>query len=162
MAKKIKAVFTAGAGYLIPADLATNEYMASELEAGEEYVITVTKKPASVTRSIRLNAARWLWCTLVAKMLNSYNFERRHFYDYVLRKGKGSAPWTKDSVSEFMWQPTQYAVTSMVTSTLPTPAQYQEIHMKLDNELMIMTKLTMPAWPSLEGQKAEAYNNERH
>ena len=148
MAKKIKAVFTAGAGYLIPADLSTNEYMASELEAGAEYVITITKKPDEVTRSVKLNASRWLWCRQVAAHLNSMNFSRAHFYQAVVNRGKGSAPWSDKAIDVLMWGPTQEAVTGHTTSKLPTPAEYGEIHLRLDEQLMKLSKLTMPAWPS--------------
>lgn len=148
MAKELRIVALVTSGYMIPADKATNDYIAMELEEGEEYVVTVKKKSTEVTRSVKLNAARWVWCSLVASFLNTQNYMRRHFYTYVVKRGGGEAPWTKDSVSELMWKPTQEAITGHSTSKLPTGKEYGQIHVELDNQLMTMTKLTMPPWPS--------------
>ena len=133
-------------GSLQPADEVAAGHVARMQEGDELELVEVSE-----TRTQKQNNSIWLYCTKLAGALDAAGYDMRTF---PWKEGL-SIPFTKKSVMEQFWRPTQDAMLGKESTKELTPKEVNVIYEAVDRALS--TRVGVRAeFPSLQSQSLES------
>lgn len=164
MAKSITLLQEVGKGNALRQLLCSDDIGTLELKDGDylQADIKVVSGPKRM-RSALMNRCTHKYCSNISIALNTYGIEQVvGLADSSGKRIEMTRPWTMTAVKEDIFQVQLLAVTGGRThhSSEATDAELCKTDEAIGKMIAENFGIVVE-WPSLEGQKAEAYNNER-
>jgi hypothetical protein len=129
--------------------------IAAQFE-GKQIVVSVEKDEEKAI-SKKMRASFHVYCRRLSRTLNSAGFDQRGIMANI---GRGAPIPTSEKSIKALWKTLIDMRRGKPSTELSTNGEMCEDYVIFDNMISSACDGVSIPWPSLEGQKAEAYNNE--
>tara|TARA_R110002051_G_C8658701_1_gene488685 strand:- start:349 stop:816 length:468 start_codon:yes stop_codon:yes gene_type:complete len=129
--------------------------IAAEFE-GQQIVVSVEQDETKAI-SDKMMASLHVYCRKLSSALNRAGYDQRGIMASI---GRGAPIPTSETSIKSLWKTVIDMRRGKPSTKLSTNGEMCEDYVVFDNMMSSACKGVSIPWPSLEGQKAEAYNNE--